>query len=576
MKKFIKTFRVFFPDLYCILIPVLLIASIVLTAAFDHIGQGTIGVVIFSFILALADFFGDYLVFEGMVSKKFCYGLFRNSHEGHRVLRNGLLVDQARRFLMFAIYFIFAGFAVIGTDFKSAVIFALIATFGCYMLATIGLNVTRYLDSMMVYMMVASFVCGICCAGAAIGFLVASFPNAGILAVIVLFFEIVLSALATYIIVKHILYKFECGFERPDEEGEKFDNEWDGDKLSSIGKKKLWIFIAMAFGVNVLMGIFMGYGSKNNIDISNFMFALMMYPLCGVCLGKLIFDKNAKLPKAAYIIAVITTGIMMLISIASIIWPVESDLLGTGMTPYSFLSNLIIMPFSLAFFILTITCGKQKRKNAGMLHKNIWMVALLVCLFIVLYVARLGVNLLLQGIINDNLKELLEMVAEPWSSKITYTSLMLLPINYILTIIMFVGEEYGWRYYLQPIMQKKFGLRLGTVLLGLVWGLWHTMADLFYYTKDSGPQMLVSQIITCISIGIFFAYAYMKTQNIWTVVIMHFLNNNLIPIIEGNYSMDVLENQSVSWSYLPIALISAIPFILFICSSVFSKKEKVK
>lgn len=216
MKKIIKTFRVFFPDLYCILIPILLIVSIVLTIVFDHIGLGTIGVVVFSFILTLSDYFGDYLVFEGMVSQKFCYGLFRNSHEGHRVLRNGLLVDQARRFLMYVIYFTFAGFAVVGTNFLSSVIFVLIATFGCYMLATIGLNVTRYLDSMMLYMMVASFMCGICCAGAIIGIVVASLPGAQILALIVLFFEIVLSALATYTIVKHVLYKFERGFNRPD------------------------------------------------------------------------------------------------------------------------------------------------------------------------------------------------------------------------------------------------------------------------------------------------------------------------------------------------------------------------
>ena len=47
--------------------------------------------------------------------------------------------------------------------------------------------------------------------------------------------------------------------------------------------------------------------------------------------------------------------------------------------------------------------------------------------------------------------------------------------------IIFFGEEYGWRYYLQPVLQKRFGLRAGVIILGVVWGLWHIPDDLFRY-----------------------------------------------------------------------------------------------
>lgn len=57
-------------------------------------------------------------------------------------------------------------------------------------------------------------------------------------------------------------------------------------------------------------------------------------------------------------------------------------------------------------------------------------------------------------------------------------------INLIMTIfltfpylatqsILFFGEEYGWRGFLQEKMQKKFGKRMGVILLGIVWELWH-------------------------------------------------------------------------------------------------------
>lgn len=55
--------------------------------------------------------------------------------------------------------------------------------------------------------------------------------------------------------------------------------------------------------------------------------------------------------------------------------------------------------------------------------------------------------------------------------------------------------------------------------------------------------------------GSIFAYAYMKTENIWVPVILHFMNNNLIPIISGEYDISVLENQTTTWASLIPALI---------------------
>ena len=100
-----------------------------------------------------------------------------------------------------------------------------------------------------------------------------------------------------------------------------------------------------------------------------------------------------------------------------------------------------------------------------------------------------------------------QIMANPTTWIIFFTVL----VNFFLSVVAFFGEEYGWRYYLQPLLQKKFGLKGGVILLGCVWAVWHLPIDFFYYTTpDMGLAALASQFVTCISLGIFMAYTYMK------------------------------------------------------------------
>ncbi|MCS4515483.1 CPBP family intramembrane metalloprotease [Clostridium botulinum] len=49
--------------------------------------------------------------------------------------------------------------------------------------------------------------------------------------------------------------------------------------------------------------------------------------------------------------------------------------------------------------------------------------------------------------------------------------MFLLPLSFPLTFIVFFGEEYGWRYFLQTAFQERLGKRKGIIFLGIIWGI---------------------------------------------------------------------------------------------------------
>lgn len=346
--------------------------------------------------------------------------------------------------------------------------------------------------------------------------------------------------------------------------------------MENTNKKRLLTFIAIAYGVAALMWIFMYIGLKSGKDLSVFTYAQMFYPACGVIMGTFLFgDKEKKIPKAGFILIIINTVVLMGMSLASIFTEQKMIQTVTGeITNWSSYAQLVLMVTSVVCYVLFWVCGKEKRKNAGLSRNAIGKSVLLVVLFTVLYFARLFIVTGLKQIFlykgTNAVGEMAKILFTPQCALLAVSTL----ISFPLTFSLFFGEEYGWRYYLQPILQKKFGLRRGVLILGVVWGLWHLGLDFMFYTVTSGPTYLLNQIINCIALGIFFGYAYMKTQNIWVVTWMHYINNNFIVLL-SNGDASVMQNQTITVSELPFLIVGACVFAVFIFAPIY-KGEKDK
>ena len=339
-------------------------------------------------------------------------------------------------------------------------------------------------------------------------------------------------------------------------------------------KKRLVVFLAIAYGVTIVLNVLMYFGIQAGRDSSLLVQTQMTTPACGVILGLLLYgNKDKKMPKAFFITYIAFSAIMLLVSIVNLF--VEPTMITTASGEAPLLSVCflyIIYAASVVVYILSWVCGKEKRANAGLSRNKVGLSIGLLVLFLVVFIARFYIS----GLVSDNSSELIATYNDLFTNIYLWRAVAIIAASFFISFFTIFGEEYGWRYYLQPILQNKFGKRLGILILGVVWGLWHAGLDFMFYTRTSGPQMLVNQIVGCIGIAIFLGYVYMKTNNIWLVTLMHFLWDGLLQMIAPLISEDGsgITNMDLKWSDIPAALICDIVLIVFIFAPIYGKKKK--
>lgn len=91
-----------------------------------------------------------------------------------------------------------------------------------------------------------------------------------------------------------------------------------------------------------------------------------------------------------------------------------------------------------------------------------------------------------------------------------------------LNIIIFIGEEVGWRGFLYPYLISVYGKK-GLIYGGLIWGIWHTPM-IYLYDLNFGPHHhlgVIFMIIFCTLSGIILQFIYNKSCSIYSVSLMH-------------------------------------------------------
>jgi membrane protease YdiL (CAAX protease family) len=108
--------------------------------------------------------------------------------------------------------------------------------------------------------------------------------------------------------------------------------------------------------------------------------------------------------------------------------------------------------------------------------------------------------------------------------------LYFIPIVFVGTVIIFGGnEEYGWRGVMQPILEKKLPYPVATLIIGIVWSVWHLP---LWFVDGSSQQSLPFLLFAVLAIflSFFFSAIYKKTKSMFYCCILHGLTNTLMSV----------------------------------------------
>ena len=94
-----------------------------------------------------------------------------------------------------------------------------------------------------------------------------------------------------------------------------------------------------------------------------------------------------------------------------------------------------------------------------------------------------------------------------------------------------LGEELGWRGYVLPRLAARLGLGGASILLGVIWALWHL--PLFYLRGvDTYGQSFTAYLLNVTAFSVVIAWLYWRTQgSLLLTMLIHAAINNTKDIV---------------------------------------------
>jgi len=223
-----------------------------------------------------------------------------------------------------------------------------------------------------------------------------------------------------------------------------------------------------------------------------------------------------------------------------------------GPTTQGVVPGLVYMVFGAAYMLLPAACAvilqlihqEKPFRNLNISFKlNRWFLIAGIVPFIYSFMA-LGISLLFpdvsfsltsEGFLSRLPPEQAERVAQQLSQFPPIAFLLIqvaqaLIAGFTINAFFGLGEELGWRGYLLKALQNK-KLLPASLIIGIVWGLWHFPLILLGHNYSQHPVAGVGMMVFfCILLTPMMIYMVIKSKSVITAAILHGANNAIVGV----------------------------------------------
>lgn len=309
--------------------------------------------------------------------------------------------------------------------------------------------------------------------------------------------------------------------------------------LEKTNWRQVLIFLGITFGLTYLLDLllYQTVGYSQTLGTGLLLQVQMLIPATVAIALQLFWFKDSPLyrlrerPRWFFYFYLFYTILYALLAVSVVF--ISSPIFQTALTVILQLLTFIGLLF---LVLLRLASGKETFSRSGLRGGKAWYYVTFGLFVLALYSVMTGLNALFGLGQAVNVKEFLRQAAGGQASGLEampdwaillLTSLQSVLLAPFLALLITFGEEYGWRIYLQGELVKMGKVR-GILLVGIIWGLWHTPIILMGHNYPGYPVLgSFLMVLYCIALAFLLGFAVPKSGSVWLAAYLHGLNNQV-------------------------------------------------